>query len=147
MHERRHMGHRAACLLALGLAAPLAALAHGAAPACGPIEGAYFRKSPFTVDDSLTVNRQGKRYRFSLGMLHVFRPYDDSLVSNGTSNGHFVLENCRAHFDDRENGCRLEFTFKGRDTVEIAQVGDCLFGAEIDATGTFRKKKGRAASR
>jgi hypothetical protein len=130
----------AASLLALALLAPRSAQADGTAPACGPIEGEYFRKSPFTVDDSLTVIRQGKAYRFSLEMSHVFRPYDGSMVSNGTSNGRFVVKNCRAHFDDRENACRLEFTFKGRDTIDIVQVGSCLYGAEIDATGTFKKK-------
>jgi hypothetical protein len=140
MREPRSMGHLWACLLALVLAVPLPALARDVAQACGAIEGEYVRKSPFTVDDSLTVTRQGKAYRFSLGMSHVFPPYDEPLVSNGTSNGRFAVENCRAHFDDRENECRLEFTFKGRDKVDIAQVGDCLFGAEINATGTFRKK-------
>lgn len=130
----------AAGLLALALLAPQPARADGTEPSCGTAVGEYFRKSPFTADDRLTVTRQGKVYRFSLGMSHVFRPYDGSLVSSGTSNGRFVVENCRAHFDDRENECRLEFTFKGRDTVDIVQVGSCLFGAEIDATGTFKKK-------
>lgn len=129
----------AAGLLALALLAPPPAQAGGTAPACGPIGGTYFRKSPFTVDDEFTVTRQGKAYRFSLDMLHAFRP-DGSLTSNGTSSGSFVVRNCKAHFDDRENECRLEFTFKGRGTVDIAQVGSCLFGAEINATGTFKKK-------
>lgn len=139
--------HRAARLPARLLALaqvlaflPLPALA-SATGTCGPIGGEYVLKNRFTADNILRVARQGKDFRFSLHLLHATTFNDGSLTSNGSSEGSFSVKNCRASFDDPENACRLKFVFKGKDTVSILQEGACqFFGANINATGDFRKQ-------
>jgi hypothetical protein len=108
---------------------------------CGPIGGEYTLPNRFAPDNTLEVSREGKRYRFRLAAFWANRPNDGSQTHNGTSEGRFSVNNCRAQFDDRENVCRLVLVFKGKKAVRIEQEDACvLFGASVDATGDYRKK-------
>ena len=80
----------------------------------------------------------GAKVKFDLLALWVSH-YNPENVHNGTAQGIVSLENGKAIYETE--GCKLEMVFLP-DKLHITQgegFGDCGFGANVTATGTYRK--------
>lgn len=76
------------------------------------------------------------RLRFHLLALWKGANWEQYGPNLGEASGVIKLEKDRAVF--REEGCTLSLTFTG-DTVKIDQEGDCGFGHNVHAGGTYRR--------
>lgn len=76
------------------------------------------------------------RLRFYLLALWKGANWEQYGPNLGEASGVIKLEKNRAVF--REEGCTLSLTFTG-DTVKIDQEGDCSFGHNVHAGGTYRR--------
>lgn len=80
----------------------------------------------------------GAKVKFDLLALWVSH-YNPENVHNGTAQGIVSLENGKAIYETE--GCRLEIVFFPN-KLRITQsegFGDCGFGANVTATGTYRR--------
>jgi hypothetical protein len=84
----------------------------------------------------------GAKVKFDLLALWVSH-YNPENVHNGTAQGIVSLENGKAIY--QAEGCRLVIVFLPN-KLHITQAegfGDCGFGANVTATGTYRKLDGK----
>lgn len=80
----------------------------------------------------------GARVKFDLLALWVSH-YNPENVHNGTLQGIAGLKDGVAIFED--GGCKLRIEFLPNKVriIQSDEVGDCGFGANVTATGTYRK--------
>lgn len=76
------------------------------------------------------------RLRFHLLALWKGANWKEYGPNIGEASGVVKLEKNRAVY--REDECVLKMTFAG-DTVKIDQTGDCYFGHNVEASGTYRR--------
>jgi hypothetical protein len=112
----------------------------------GPVGGHYVRTTPSPVflagnveSGQLTLSPGAHgRVRFALAVTWAPYPNDGSFTHVGSATGEVTVHKKRALFVDEETGCVLVFHFQEHRVV-VTQVKPCLFGANVDASGTYVK--------
>ena len=110
----------------------------------GPVGGRYIRttRSPAflagNVESGQLVLSRGRhgRVRFALDLTWASHPNDGSFTQVGSATGEFVVKKNIAVFVDAETDCVLVFHVQQQQVV-VTQWKPCLFGANVDASGTY----------
>ena len=127
----------------------------------GPGVGHYIRttRSPSFlaghVESGQLVLSRGRhgRVRFAIELTWASHPNDGSFTHVGSATGEFAVKKRVAVFVDAETDCALVFHFQPQQVV-VTQWKPCLFGANVDASGTYvpqgqpwpRSRRSRAAN-
>lgn len=103
------------------------------------VTGTYHRSD----DSSLEVlELPDGRIKFHLTAFHKGLNWKEYGPNLGEASGLVPLRNGTARYEDEV--CKLRFQF-GKDSVEIHQEGDCDFGHNVTAGGSYRKTSRCAA--
>jgi hypothetical protein len=89
-------------------------------------------------DESIEIKDEHGTLRFAVHALWKGLNWKEYGPNIGEIGGTVPLKNGKAVYQDTELACKLAMTFKG-DTLEVEQEGDCGFGANVRADGTYKR--------
>lgn len=137
------MKRLAIALVILCCAGQLAVSQTGSSTKRRSVTGHYSLKSKVKRNTLSVQQLPGKKIRFHVLALWISPNYPDN-IHNGEIGGTVDLVNSRAVFFE-DGRCKLTifFTATGASVVQDHEVGDCDFGANVTATGNYRKINSR----